>query len=154
MQCETCEHSCNASGACQSLSCNTCLYGCAATTGAPKCRTGPCHDAHCAVGTSGMPSCVCPHGYSPYNNGADCIENCFDFCRNGGTCTYRAADGKAVCDCAGSYTGERCEDVAQCSKPCLNNGRCIAGEDCFCVLILNLALSSQSFRMSFYPLSY
>ena len=60
----------------------------------------------------GVPQCQCGPGYT----GNKCeIDQCTDFCRNGGTCIRNAK--KATCQCPAGWTGKRCETKTSCTDP-------------------------------------
>ncbi|XP_035219419.1 delta-like protein C [Stegodyphus dumicola] len=46
----------------------------------------------------------------------------FNPCKNGGTCKIK--NGKVVCDCRNSYSGEKCDQDACTPNPCKNGGIC------------------------------
>jgi len=65
-------------------------------------------------------SCRCKRGYHNYTGSGevgDCYDKCFNedksnFCRNEGIC-LKDKDGDPYCQCAGSFTGKRCEEKSE-----------------------------------------
>ena len=57
------------------------------------------------------------HNYTGSGEVGDCYDKCFNedksnFCRNEGIC-LKDKDGDPYCQCAGSFTGKRCEEKSE-----------------------------------------
>jgi len=57
--------------------------------------------------------CTCKPGYTGNGTRPDvCVDNCEGFCRNDGLC-LKMKEGNPYCQCAGSFTGDNCEDKSE-----------------------------------------
>jgi len=74
-------------------------------------------NANCLFKSPNSFKCVCKTGYNGTGTvGLDgrpgCRDNCEGLCRNGGLCA-KDKEGRAFCQCAGSFTGVHCEEKSE-----------------------------------------
>jgi len=78
-------------------------------------------------------SCECILGYTGSGQVGECIDSCLGLCRNEGLC-LKDRYGEPYCQCAGSFTGELCEQKSEFAY--ISGG--VAGAVLFVVLLVLL----------------
>ncbi|XP_016534121.1 low-density lipoprotein receptor-related protein 1-like isoform X3 [Poecilia formosa] len=87
--------------------------------------SGPCNiqcmnGGSCILNAHKQPKCRCQPNY----RGDRCeIDQCKDYCRNGGTCTPSYVTGSPTCRCPTGFTGPTC-NLHTCKNYCKNGGNC------------------------------